>query len=112
MATFTWNPEYGASVEKKPNVRAIKFGDGYEQRSKDGINNDPAKWSLQFNMRDDVETAAIMTFLNARAGYEAFYWTPPNESTQIHVVCRTWNKTLNKFNLNSISATFEQVFEP
>lgn len=112
MAVFTWNPEYGASVERKPRVKTVSFGDGYEQRARDGINTNPAKWTLQFNMRDNTETDEIMTFLDLRGSSEAFDWTPPNEATTIRVVCRSWNKTLNKFNLNSISASFEEVFEP
>lgn len=112
MSVFTWTPEYGASVERKPRVRTIAFGDGYEQRARDGINTNPVKWSLQFNMRDNIETDEIMAFLDARGAAEAFDWTPPNESNTIRVVCRSWNKVLNKFNLNSVTATFEQVFEP
>lgn len=111
METFTWNPEFGASVEKKPKVKSITFGDGYEQRVRDGLNTSPSKWTLQFAMRDNDETDEIMGFLEDRGAVEAFEWTPPNESTAIKVVCRNWTKTLNKFNLNSISATFEQVFE-
>lgn len=112
MAIFTWNPEFGAAQEKKPRVRTVSFGDGYEQRLRDGINNNPSKWTLQFNMRDNTETDAIMSFLDARGGSEAFSWTPPYESTPIRVVCRSWTKSLQKFNLNNISAVFEQVYEP
>lgn len=112
MAIFTWTPEFGATEEKKPRVRTVSFGDGYEQRARDGINTNPSKWTLQFNMRDNDETAAISAFLNERGGSEAFDWTPPYEVTAIRVVCRTWTKALVKFNLNNISATFEQVYEP
>jgi len=112
MAVFTWTPEFGATLERKPRVKTVSFGDGYEQRARDGINNNPAKWTLQFNMRDDTETTEIMSFLEARGGSEGFDWTPPYEATAIRVVCRGWNKTLSRQNLNSISATFEQVFEP
>ena len=30
--TFTWSPQKGYSVERTPNVAAVKLGDGYEQR--------------------------------------------------------------------------------
>lgn len=112
MATFTYTPDFGAQATYKPRVRKSQFGDGYEQRMADGINSRPQSWSLQFANRDNTETAAILSFLELRNGVEAFDWTPPNELTAIKVVCREWNKTVAKANVNTVSANFEQVFEP
>lgn len=111
MATFTYTPDYGAQVSVKPRVRIAQFGDGYEQRIADGINVRAQVWSLQFTNRTDTEAGNITTFLEARNGVEAFDWTPPNGSA-IKVVCREWSKTVTRYNLNSVSATFQQVFEP
>ena len=36
---FFWSPSYNVSVSHAPSVKSISFGDGYEQRIKDGINN-------------------------------------------------------------------------
>lgn len=112
MATFTYTPDFGAQVQIKPRVRTIAFGDGYEQRQGDGINTQPQVWSLQWQNRDNTETSGIKSFLAARAGVEAFDWTPPNEVTAIKVVCRDWTVTSVRFNLNNVNATFTQVFEP
>ena len=112
MATFTYTPDFGAQATYKPRVRKAQFGDGYEQRIADGINVRPQQWSLQFANRDDTETASILSFLEARNGVEAFDWTPPSELTAIKVVCSEWNKTVARSNLNNVSATFDQVFEP
>lgn len=112
MATFTYTPDFGAQVAIKPRVRKAQFGDGYEQRMADGINARQQVWTLQFVNRDNADTAAIMSFLATRNGVEAFDWTPPNEETAIRVVCREWTKTVSRNNLNSVSATFDQVFEP
>ena len=111
MATFTFQPEYGAQVAQKPNVRLAKYGDGYEQRLAYGINTTPQNWSLQFSVREDSEANAIEAFLYARGGVENFDWTPPNGTTSLKFVCREWTRTLDRYNLNSISATFEQVFD-
>jgi phage-related protein len=111
MATFTYTPDYGAQVSVKPRVRVAQFGDGYEQRSADGINTRAQMWSLQFANRTDTETGNIITFLENRNGVEAFDWTPPNGSA-IKVVCREWSKTAVRYNLNNVAATFQQVFEP
>lgn len=111
MATFTYTPDFGAQAAYKPRVRVTAFGDGYEQRVADGINVRAQSWNLQFNNRTNTETANILTFLEARNGVEAFDWTPPNGSA-IKVVCREWTKTVSRNNLNNVSATFQQVFEP
>lgn len=112
MATFTYTPDFGAQAQIRPRVRAVAFGDGYEQRQGDGINTQPQVWTLQWQNRDNSETGAIKSFLAARAGVEAFDWTPPNEAAAIKVVCREWQVSTVRFNLNNVSATFTQVFEP
>lgn len=111
MATFTYTPDFGARVAIKPRVRVASFGDGYEQRQAIGINARNDTWDLQFQRRSNTEAQAIMDFLAARNAVEAFDWTPPNESTAIRVVCREWNKTLERFNLNTVSAQFIRVYE-
>ena len=41
-------------LDNEPRVRAVKFGDGYEQRIASGINNDPQKWSFAFTSRGNA----------------------------------------------------------
>jgi len=112
MTTFTVTPDFGAKAAYKPRVRRVAFGDGYEQRQADGINTQPATWDLQFQNRTDTETATIIDFLEARGAVEAFDWTPPNEASAIRVVCREWSKSVDRANLNMVSAQFIEVFEP
>lgn len=112
MATFTVTPDFGARAAYKPRVRRVSFGDGYEQRQGDGINTTPATWDLQFQNRTNTEAATVIDFLEARAAVEAFTWTPPNEVAAIRVVCREWSKSIDRANLNTVSAQFVEVFEP
>ena len=112
MATFTYTPDFGAKVNIKPRVRTTSFSDGYEQRQAIGLNPRNDTWDLQFQRRTNTEAQEIMDFLGARAGVEAFDWTPPNEATSIRVVCREWNKSLERFNFNTVSAQFNRVYEP
>lgn len=111
MTTFTYTPDYGAQYEVQPRVRVTKFDDGYEQRQANGLNTQPKTWSLKFSYRSDTEAAAIETFLAARGAVESFDWTDIN-GTAGKYVCRSWNRTKERFNLNSIECKFEQVFEP
>lgn len=111
MATFTYTPDFGAAVTTRPVVRSVRFSDGYEQRLIYGINTKPQKWDLKFSARDDTEANGIETFLNAQNGQAWFYWTPPNGSTALKFVCREWQRSLDRANLNTVSCTFEQVFD-
>lgn len=110
MATFNFTPDFSAQVSSRPVVRAVKFGDGYEQRLAYGINNNPKQWSLTFAARDDSEANSIEAFFDARGGVESFDWTAPN-GTYGKYVCREWNRTFDKSNLNTVTASFEQVYD-
>lgn len=110
MATFTWIPNYSASVDIEPAVIRAKFGDGYEQRVGDGINNQARKWAVAFTLAPS-DITVIDNFLKARYGVESFDWTPPSESTG-KWVCRSWKKSKDNYGQDTLSATFEEVFEP
>lgn len=107
MSTFTWAPQ-SASLALKPRVRTAAFGDGYEQRVGDGINNAPKSWALSFT-RPLAEAQDIAAFLTARGGSESFDWTDPDGAAGKYV-CREWNVSVIGPVARSISATFEQVF--
>jgi len=111
MATFTQIPDFGARAQFKPTVRSVKFGDGYEQRLAYGLNTNPQIWNLTFSLRTDTEAAAIETFLQTENGVTAFDWTPPYGSAGKYI-CREWTRAVDRHNLNTVTATFEQVFEP
>ena len=112
MSVFTWSPDYGASKSKKPIVKQIKFGDGYEQRATFGINQNPQNWNVKFTNRVQTEADAIEAFFDAQGGVTPFDWTPPDQSTSYKFVCRDWVRTIDHAGLFSITANFEQVFEP
>ncbi len=109
MTTFTWIPAK-ASLQEHPRVVSSKFGDGYEQRRPDGINNVEQSWSLFFVCQSVSVAQAILNFLRARQGSELFTWTPPDATTSIMVICREYSTDDEPGNSRTINATFEQVF--
>lgn len=111
MTMFTYTPDFGAKVSKRPEVRAVKFSDGYEQRVSYGINTTAQVWELTFAFRDDTEAGGIDSFLSARRGVDSFSWQPPNEPAALKFICREWSRSVDENNLNTISARFEQVFD-
>jgi phage-related protein len=110
MATFTWTPSVGASVSVRPNVRRVAFGDGYEQRLAFGLNTQPQVWSLEFRGRTRGEVSAIEAFLRERGAVQAFDWTPPG-GVAAKFVCEEWSRTVDEPDVESVRATFKQVFD-
>ncbi len=112
MAEFTFIPDYGANIKITPRVKLAKFNDNYEQRYADGINTMPRIADLVFSNRDQSEIEDINSFLAARAGVQAFDWTPPDPyGNPGKFVCRAWQATYIAANILTITATFEEVAE-
>lgn len=109
MATFTYTPDRPASESSKPRVLEVRF-DNYEQRDIFGINPFRDSWSLTFSNRNIADVAAIVDFLKARDGSEAFEWTTPfNETAQF--ICLNWDVTLESCNYRTVKAEFELSYE-
>lgn len=112
MATFPdIAPDYGASKASQPTVRSVQMGDGYVQRLTFGLNQDPKQWSLTWENLSDTDTSTIETFLEARGGSESFDWSPPDDSSTYKWICSSWSKTMVVSGLNTIQATFQEVFD-
>lgn len=111
MPTFSYTPSYGAQRKHKPRMLESRFGDGYAQRTGEGINNDPQVWDLVFAKLPPATADAVMSFLSARGGYEAFDWTNPDGAT-LRYVCKEFNRTYDAYGGHTVTATFEQDFAP
>jgi phage-related protein len=113
MATFpSITPTYGAQKSSQPAIRTTQFGDGYQQRVTFGLNQNPKQWSLTWNV-SETDADTIEAFLDARAAdATSFDWTPIDEGTAYKWICLEWSKTIPYVNRATITATFQQVFEP
>lgn len=108
MSTFTWSPAPGATQTKSPRVKAAQFGDGYSQRVGDGINNNPRVWNLTFT-RLTADIDAIDAFLTAHEDGASFDWTPPKGAAG-KFICKSWSENVIFRTVQSITATFEEVY--
>lgn len=107
---FPWICSYGFSVNSQPKVRSVKFGDSYEQRSSDGINNNLLTIELPFENRDLDEISAIAHFLATRKGVETFLFTSPAPyNTSKKFICKSWKNGRAWYNNFNLQATFEEV---
>ena len=97
-------------VSHAPRVKSIKFGDGYEQRIKDGIHNDLIQISLAFEGRGIKESTAILHFLESRLGKDFFFFTPPSPyNTRRKFTCKSFSSNIVSQGVLNISAGFDQV---
>lgn len=106
---FTWRPAYNHSTESEPKIKEVKFGDGFSQRSPDGINNILPVFNLEFE-GDLNEVTAILHFLSQRAGHESFVWLPPAPyGSSARFICKKWSNVQPFYNNYKIQASFERV---
>jgi phage-related protein len=108
---YALGPTTSASRTVQPRVLKTDFGDGYGQRLSDGINSIRRIYSLSWDDISRVDANTIDDFFLARKGHEAFYWTPPGASSPLLWVCETWTRVHSTATLDSIQATFTQVFD-
>ena len=112
MATFpSITPTYGVQKRSAPNVRTVRFGDGFEKRLSFGLNQNPKVYNLTFEV-SETDADTIETFLEARGGAEHFDWSPPDDSETYKWICQDWSKSIPYLNRATITATFQEVIEP
>jgi len=113
VADWVWTESGGTALTEEPRLKVAQFGDGYEQRAADGINNLLQEWSYVASEVDDAVADDMVAFLRARNGVEAFSYVPLRQTVAIKVKCSSWTRTwLDTPGLSSLRATFSQVAEP
>ena len=114
MPTFpNIEPSFPVRKRSKPNIRTIKFGDGYEHRISFSLNQNPKIFNLKWKNLTEADSDTIETFLDDRAvDGESFTYTPPNEASAMQFKCPQWDKNMDFPGRATINATFTQVFEP
>tara|TARA_R110000796_G_scaffold37006_5_gene93676 strand:- start:784 stop:1332 length:549 start_codon:yes stop_codon:yes gene_type:complete len=107
---FFFKPSYGGSISSEPKVKTIFFGEGYEQRVPESINNNLINLDLTFENRKSSEAKAILHFLKERSGSEPFLYTPTEPYSSLKLfICPQWSHTSEFFDNNSITAKYREV---
>lgn len=112
---FFFIPSYSTSIDIKQNIVEAKLGDGYSQRSANGLNNNMASWSLNFEGRSDKEAAAIQNFVEDHQGVYPFTLMLPVSKLvnrpELKYVTKGFKSDTNSFGLNNVNVQVEQVFD-
>jgi len=108
------SPDYGFKKSSAPRVRTVRFGDGYEQRVGFGLHRNPKQYSLSWSNRSEADIDAMEKFFDNRAdnNLESFNWNAPGEPSASRYICRQWDKTIPYSGRATLTATFEEVYEP
>ena len=103
----------GLSRQSQHRVLTAKFGDGYEQRVKDGINTKQDVFSISFNNRTAADINRIAAFFDAKAG-KSFNFTVTDHAgdNTIKVVCDGYNTTYIADSFHSLNTNLRRVYEP
>lgn len=107
MEIFNWPIKPGMKTEFTPRIKAVRFGDGYEQRQPDGINHQLKKFNITLSLKPNIAEQAL-DFLAKHGGVTSFLFQPEKSKQAIKVVCKKWSSDSSNIRLN-ISAEFEEV---
>lgn len=110
---ITYGPNWGIGKSVQTKALRTDFGDGYGQRTVDGINAVRETWPLVWDNLTWAEADAADLFLrNAmNGGFLAFYWLPPGASSYKKWTCEQWTVTPMDGAAKSLSAAFVEVFD-
>jgi phage-related protein len=101
-----------SSKNLQTNLLVAKFGDGYEQRTPNGINYTKQQWTIQWENITTTELTTIETAIaSARYGADAFTWTPFNEASQKKFKYNYHDVTFLSGNLCTVSMSIIQVYD-
>jgi phage-related protein len=84
-----WMPDVPVTRDDEWRLRVAQFGDGYSQRTLDGINALNRKWSLVWGDRDAPTVNAIVAFLEAEKA-STFPFLEQQTGTTWQVFCDAW----------------------
>ena len=117
MAAFpAWPANIPISYESQkkvtPRLLIAKFGDGYEQRSPDWINNLPREVTIKVDQTRDIITQ-LDEFLTSTQGSQAFLYTPvyDNRGQGTFVADQGWSITEKGYQYAVLEVVIREVFE-
>jgi len=113
---FSGKVVYDKGLQQTPAPRVLKaqFGDGYEMRVRDGINNTPRTWGLTFNNRTKEDIDKLYKFMNTLASVDTAKLTVPNSvdgEDTVTVVLEGYTKTYSYDNFYTLACNAREVFE-
>jgi phage-related protein len=110
-SSFDFTVSTPVPIETAHRVLKTPFGDGYVQRSKDGINSRKRQWRVEIKNKLVTTIEEAERFLDENAGVHPFLFNPGDLGAPVRVICEEY--TARKGNrLGSLQAVFEEYMGP
>ena len=106
----TWCASAPIEDQASWRLQVAKFGDGYEQRARDGINALELNFAVAYDMRPRADIQAMDAYLRAN-GADAFNFKHPASKVIYQVFCDAWSISWQApgFKRGSLHATFRKA---
>ena len=98
----------GAGRTTARRVLSAKFGDGYEQRVLDGINNIEETYDISFRNRAQAEINTIAAFLDDQPPAPFTFYIGDDT---VYVICDSYSISYGHDSVYSLSAQFRRVYQ-
>jgi phage-related protein len=102
---------FGTSLGQQYRVRRVDFGDGYSQRSRDGLNTTPQVWQLQWNGISDADAETLRSFFESLAGVSLVDWKPYGQAAPLKWTANNWSSKPSGYLVQDCSVTLLQEFD-
>jgi len=111
-----YTPDKTANKKIAPRVFRHSFGDGYEQRAVDGINNIDETYTLAFSNRGKEEIDDLIAFLDSKKGVTKFDLILPDSNETggektVQVITTDYQMNFTHDDFYSASVTLKRVYE-
>lgn len=105
------NPSFGLTKSQSYRVLKANFGDGYSQRSADGLNTEQETFDPTWNNMTYTQYQRLSSYLATRKGFRAFLWQSPMDGEQKPYICESFSTTIVSYRVYTVSAKFTRVYD-
>lgn len=105
------NPAFDIEDNRQPRLKKTEFGDGYTQRSRDGLNHDAKAVDLTWKNISVAEGEPIFAFFEARGGDEAFFYDVPFIGL-VKWTAEAYKRNFTDPDTMSIAVSLKECFDP
>ena len=97
--------------QKKYRITKAQFGNSYQQRAKDGINNKIATWNISWENITSTERDTIVAALDGTNGVDSLTWQSPDSLTVDKYIVKGYSVNPLSGNIYTITTSLEQIFD-
>lgn len=109
---LSYGPIFPVERTTQPRINVSTFGDGYIERSGDGINTQQPETDVVWEGLTQVEMQSTLAFFSAQGGIAPFMWTYPGDTVPTQWVCDKWVDRFIGPGNYGINAHFQRDFNP